>query len=153
MERLRATTPRRTAVVAGSGGSNDGARQLQLVIPYTTSELTRTALDAAPKLARELDAEATLIAVHVVPFPCPLDRPTVDPDCLRRKLLAVAKSAAIPVRAVLVYARDWETGFQRVLKPGSLILVATNRRVWRTAEEKLARRLALAGHSVAVLSV
>ena len=128
-----------------------GLRRLRLVVPYTTSGLTRKALVEAAGLARGLDAELTLVAVQVVPFPCPLSRPTVDPNHLERRLLAIARTSSLCTRILVVRARDREAGFSKMLPPGSLVLLATKRRWWRTTEERLARSLARAGHSVALM--
>ncbi len=134
--------------VTVTGASPQG---LRLVVPYTTRELTRSALQGAATLARGLRADLTLLAVQVVPFPCPLNRPTVDPEHLERELQALAKTSSLCTRILVVRARDRETGFSHALAPGSLVLVATKRWWWRTAEEQLARSLARAGHSVALV--
>jgi hypothetical protein len=128
-----------------------GFRRLGFVVPYTTRELTRSALEGAAKLVSGLSADLTLVAVQVVPFPCPLNRPTVDPDHLERELVALARSSALCTRILVVRARDRESGFHRVLAPESVVLLSTKRRWWRTAEERLARSLARAGHSVALM--
>jgi len=150
MESWSPLTPR-GSTTEGTAATQAGRGDLRLVIPYTTHELTRGALEGAVKLARGLGADLTLVAVQVVPFPCPLSRPTVDPDHLKRELLTVAKTSSLCTRILVVRARDRETGFSSALAPDSLVLVATKRRWWRTAEEKLARSLARAGHSVALI--
>jgi hypothetical protein len=126
---------------------------LQLVIPYTTPELTRAALKSAAMFTHDLKATVRLIGVHVVPYPCPLDHPDVANEHLKTKLAAVAQVSALPVRAEVVYGRDRQEAFRHVLKPGSLVLLATNKHWWRTAQERLARSLSRAGHSVALLAV
>jgi hypothetical protein len=125
--------------------------QFQLFIPYTTRELAVRALRAALDLGRNLNAQVTLVKVQVVPFPCPLDHPTVDPEHLKRPLAELIESVDMPVQASVILARDREDGFRSALRPGSLVLIAAKRRFWRTAEEKLARRLSRHGHSVALL--
>ncbi len=127
--------------------------RLRLFIPYTTPELTKAALASAAGFARKLRASVTLVSVHIVPFPNPVNRPTVDPEHLKHPLREAIREAPVPVRAVLVYARDHDTGYRRALAPASLVLIASRRRWWTTKEQKLARRLERAGHSVAVLAV
>jgi hypothetical protein len=153
MEILLAGTTQRTEAGPDPGVSDGGTGRLELVIPYTNPESTRTALDAAARLAHGLDALVALVAVHVVPFPCPLSRPLVDVEHLRRELLALIGSLSMPVRVSLILARDRELALARILKPRSIVLIATRRRWWRTAEEKLARSLARAGHNVTILVV
>lgn len=126
---------------------------LQLVIPYTTPELTRAALKSAAVLAQDLGATMRLVGVHVVPYPCPLDHPDVANEHLKNKLAAVAWESALPVRAEVVYGRDRQAAFRQVLGPGALVLLATRKHWWRTAQERLARSLSRAGHSVALLVV
>ncbi len=130
-----------------------GSPRLRVVVPYTSPELTRVALGAAQNLAEELSAELTLVAVQVVPFPCPLDRPSVDPAHFERQLVSVAGTVGSPVRIQIVRARDERTGFQSVLRPRSLIFMATKRRPWPTREERLRRSFMNSGHSVALLPV
>jgi hypothetical protein len=139
------------------GSSLRGAQQrlprLQVVIPYTTPHLTAVALKSAAGLTRNLGATVRLICIQVVPYPCPLNQPNVDTDHLKDRLRELARESELPVRAELIYTRDREATFRRVLRPGSLVLIATERCWWRTAQEKLARWLLRAGHSVALLPV
>jgi hypothetical protein len=48
-------------------------------------ELTQAALAEAGVLLRNLAVEITLLAVQIVPFPLPLERPTVAPEFLERR--------------------------------------------------------------------
>jgi hypothetical protein len=122
-------------------------------IPYTTSDLTRAALAAVAALTRSLDAHVSLVAVQVVPFPLPLDRPAVSPSVVEQKLKAVARDIEVPVNTLVVLARDREVAFDRAILPESLVVLATKKRWWPTPQVKLARLLARAGHSVALLEI
>lgn len=124
------------------------ATGIRVVIPFTTPELTRAALKAAARFCRQ----AIVVAVDVVPFPCPLDQSLVDESHLERQLLHVVQGTTVPVRVRVVRARDFDSAYQSVLKPDTVILIATKRHWWRTCEEKLARRLLRAGHDVVVIS-
>lgn len=134
------------------------ARQLQLpvsaeatlyiVIPYRNPELTRGALKYASTFAGGLNARLRLIDIHVVPYGVPLDKPTVDPKHIIRRLRTLAEESTLPVSAEIVYARDWEHGLRRVLGGGSLVLLPIKRAWWRTAEKRLAARLRKHGHQV-----
>jgi hypothetical protein len=121
---------------------------LQVVIPHRTPELTRASLKYAAAFARGLDVRLRLIDVHVVPYGVPLDKPTVDPKHITRKLRSLAQESALEVSAEVVYARDWEQGLRRVLGPGSLVLFPIQRAWWRTSEKRLASRLRRIGHQV-----
>lgn len=133
--------------------SEGGGRELQICVPYTTPELARAALGAAASLAGSLEATAMLVAVHVVPIVLPLDEPNVSREHFEQKLKAVADACSLPVRVELVFAREKGTGFRAVLPAGSLVLIATEKRLWRTPEEKLARFLDREGHSVVLVRV
>jgi hypothetical protein len=124
------------------------AADLQLVIPHRTPQLTRAALNYAAVLANDLNVRVRLIDVHVVPYGVPLDEPTVDPNYLTRRIRTLARESTLPVSAEIVYARDWEQGFRRALRPASLVLMAIKRCWWRTSEKRLAARLRKIGHQV-----
>ena len=121
---------------------------LQVVIPHRKPELTRAALRYAAGLADGLDVRLRLIDIHVVPYGVPLDMPTVNPKHITRRLRSLAQESTLDVSAEVVYARDWEQGFRRVLGPGSLVLMAIQRAWWRTSEKRLAARLRKLGHQV-----
>jgi hypothetical protein len=121
---------------------------LQVVIPHRTPKFTRTALKYAATLADCLNVRLRLIDVHVVPYGVPLDAPTVNPKHLERRLKSLAQESSLRISAEVVYARDWEQGFRRVLSPRSVVLIAIKRSWWRTSEKRLAARLRRLGHQV-----
>ncbi|HUJ22281.1 MAG TPA: hypothetical protein VLX58_12195 [Bryobacteraceae bacterium] len=129
------------------------AGELRVFMPHTSIDLTRAALSTIAALARDLTAHITLIAVKVVPFPLPLNRPDVSPGFIQQQLVAVAREIDAPVDVQVVIARDLDVGLRRFISTGSLVVVATKKRPWWTAETRLARSLAQAGHSVALLGV
>jgi hypothetical protein len=127
--------------------------ELRVFVPFTSLDLTRAALRKAAELTRSLGAHITLFAVQVVPFPLPLDRPPVSPKFLENRLTAVALEVEAQVDVHTVLTRDLDAGFARVLAAHSLLVMATKKRWWPTAEMKLTRSLVRAGHSVALLEV
>ncbi len=129
-------------------GQSQAPVAITIVIPHRIPKLTKTALKYAATLADGLNVRLRLIDVHVVPYGVPLDEPTVNPKHLARKLRALALESSLPVSAEVIYARDWEQGFRRVLGPGSLVLMAIKRSWWRTSEKRLAARLRKLGHQV-----
>lgn len=133
--------------------SRSGAGELRVFVLYTTGELTQAALAEAGVLLRNLAVEITLLAVQIVPFPLPLERPAVAPAFLERRLRAMAGGLEARVDVQLIFARDLYFAIERVLPSHSLVVVAAKKRWWPTAETKLARRLGRAGHSVALLAV
>ena len=142
--------------VFASRGSWEGPghwRELSVYVPYTTSVLTRAALKAVGAFTRNLGAHVSLVAVQVVPFPLPLDRPAISTSFLEQELESVARDMEVPVDAQVVISRDLAVAFDRAVSPGSLVVLATRKRWWRTPQAKLARLLARAGHSVALLEI
>jgi hypothetical protein len=120
----------------------------QVVVPHRESRLTRAALKYAASLTDGLNVRLRLIDIHVVPYGVPLDRPTVSPRYVERRLRTLAQDCAFPVSPEIVYARDWEQGLRRALGPGSVVLIAFQRSWWRSSEKRLANRLRKLGHQV-----
>ena len=125
---------------------------LWIVVPYTTPELTRAALRHAG-VCTDLAVHVCLVDIQVVPFPCPLSQPPVSTKFAETRLQVLLKESGLPGKAAVLYSRDWFETFTKVLEPGSLVVLATNKRWWKTREEKLARKLMKAGHHVMLLPV
>jgi len=137
----------------GLAKGHRAAGDLHVFVPYTCPELTKAALAQAVALTRNLTAHITLFAVHIVPYPLPLDKPDVPAAFLEQRLAAVARDAGVRADVRIVLAREAEAAREQILPPHSLVVLATEKRWWPTAEVKLARALARAGHSVALLGV
>jgi hypothetical protein len=130
----------------------DSADGLPLTIPYTSTDMARQALRAAENLSRGLNVSVRLVAVQIVPFPCPVNRPPVALHHIAGPLERLAAEADIPVEVNIVLARDATAGYLEVLPHDSLVLMAARKRWWPTREMRLARRLARARHSVVVIT-
>ena len=128
-------------------------RPLELVVPFTNPALTARALAAAAELAQGFEAVVTLMAVHVLPYPSPLECQDGIRQRLEADLAAMARTSPVAIRVKLIFARDREAAFLALLKPQSLVVIGTKDRWWRTREERLARRLTAGGHRVAVVKV
>jgi hypothetical protein len=125
---------------------------LWIVAPYTTPELTMAALRHAG-VCTDLEVHVCLVDIQVVPFPCSLNQPPVNTKFSEMRLQALLKETGLPGKAAVVYTRDWLEAFRNILEPGSLVVIATRKRWWRTREDKLARTLMKAGHQVLLLPV
>ena len=149
----------RIAFLRGSAGQALAAEQdcrerpLELVVPYTNPALTAQALEAALKLAQGFDVAVTLVAVHVLPYPAPLECQDGIRERLEAELTAIARTSAAAIRVQLVFARDREQGFLAVLQRKALVVIGTRARWWRSGEQRLARKLSARGHTVAVIRV
>ena len=126
---------------------------LDLVVPYVDPALNTRVLAAALKLADGCNATVTLLAVHVLPYPAPLECQAGIRQRLEGELAAVARAIPASLRAKLVFARDRDEAYLALLRRESLVVIGTKDRWWRTGEERLARKLAAHGHSVAVIKV
>jgi hypothetical protein len=123
-------------------------RAVEVAIPFKTPELTSAALESATSLGHQLSINLRLIHVHVVPYPLPLDKPSVCCDHLENKLRRIAERSSIPVQPELIFARDWEEGFRRALRPRSVILMPIQKSWWRSHDKRMAERLRKHGHQV-----
>src|SRR5437773_10402118 len=74
----------------------------QIVIPHIEARFTRAALKYAVSLADGLNLRLRLIDIHVVPYGVPLDRPTVSPRYIERKLRTLAQECSFPVSPEIV---------------------------------------------------
>jgi hypothetical protein len=120
------------------------AAELDLVIPFTTPELTRAAINAANRMGAGLNAALRLVRVQVVPFELDLHRSPVFIDFLKEQLAGF--ESALPMAGEVRLARDFEDGLKGTLGPDSVVILATKRRLWRTNTERLSRRLRRFGY-------
>ena len=121
---------------------------LDVVIPYKTPKLTAAALECAVSLGLDLDIRLRLVQVHVIPYVLPLDRPDVRPAHLKDNLRRIARKYDLPISPELVFARDWESGFRRTLRPHSVVLIPIQKAWWRTHDKRMAERIRKHGHQV-----
>lgn len=126
---------------------------IEVVVPYTDPALAAQTLEAAAELARGFEAAVTLMAVHVLPYPSPLECQEGIRQRLEAELTAVARTSSVAIRVKLAFARDRADAYMGLLPRHSLVLIGSRSRWWKTREERLARRLSVGGHSVAMLKV
>jgi hypothetical protein len=123
-------------------------RALRLTVVFTTPRGTRIALHHADLLARGLRARINLIATRVVPYHASLTRPPVALDFIRRSLAEIVSGHETPIRARAYLCRDPRPVFQKVIPPGSIVLLGTATRWWQWRERRLARLVQQLGHHV-----
>ncbi len=126
------------------------AAELDLVVPFTTPELTRIAVNAANRMGAGLNAALRLIRVQVVPFPLDLNQSPVYIDFLKKQLRAF--ESALPVAGEIRLARDFEEGLRGALGPDSVVILATRKRPWRTRTERLAASLRRSGYKTVIVN-
>lgn len=123
---------------------------LDIVVPYTTSRLTRLALREAEELALKLPSKIRLLRMHTVPFPLDLRNPSVALSILREQTRQVARGIPTAEIAVLL-TRDPDETLLKTLRPGSIVVIASEKRWWRTAQERLKGICERHGHQVALI--
>src|SRR5258708_3410017 len=74
----------------GFAESKAHAGELRVFVLHTSRQLTKACLSAVSALTSNLGARVTLLAVQIVPFPLPLDRPDVAPQFVERELVTMA---------------------------------------------------------------
>jgi hypothetical protein len=135
-----------------SSGSVEQERheaELDLVVPFTTPDLTRSALNAADRMGGELNASLRLVKVQVVPYPLQIDQPPVYLEFLKNQLAQFRSE--LPMTNEVRLSREAEAGLLGALKRDSIVVLATRRRPWRTRNERLAAKLRRAGHKVVLI--
>ncbi|MGA2135850.1 MAG: hypothetical protein ABSH50_26465 [Bryobacteraceae bacterium] len=130
-----------------------GQPPLEVIVPYNNPALAARALCTAFDLARGFEAVVTLIAVYVLPYPAQLECQEGIRQRLEAELTRVVHAVPAAVRVKLVFARSREDAYLGLLPRRSMVVMAAPDRWWPTQEERLARKLAAAGHSVAVIRV
>lgn len=131
---------------AGALSQEAHAAELDLVVPFTTPELTRAALDAASRMGAGLNATVRLVKIQVVPYPLQLDQSPVYIDFLKDQLAHLRSD--LPVDREIRLTRDFEDGLEGVLGDDSVVILAARKRPWTTRNERLASALRRAGHKV-----
>ncbi|HEX4133560.1 MAG TPA: hypothetical protein VHY84_02980 [Bryobacteraceae bacterium] len=139
----------KTQISSGSVEQERHQAELDLVVPFTTPDLTRSALNAADRMGGELNASLRLVKVQVVPYPLQIDQPPVYLEFLKNQLAQFRSE--LPMTNEVRLSRESEAGLLGALKRDSIVVLATRRRPWRTRNERLAAKLRRAGHKVVLI--
>lgn len=131
-----------------SGEQEKEINGLSFTVVFTTIPATLLALQRGNELARQLDARIRVLVPHVVPYPLPIDRPQVDPEIKLKWLRSALVDGAIEIRIHLLLCRDAQNAVMQGLRPRSVVLIGGLKRWWPVREQRLVRRLTLAGHHV-----
>jgi len=126
------------------------AAELDLVVPFTTPDLTRAALDAANRMGAGLNATLRLVKVQVVPFPMDLSQSPVYIDFLKDQMAQFR--SGLPVAGEIRLAREFEAGLVGTLGHDSVVILASRKRPWRTSNERLAATLRRDGYKVVLVT-
>ena len=123
--------------------------RLDLVVPFTTPELTRAALAAASRMGTGLHASIRLIKVQCVPYPLALNESPVFIDFLRQQLNSF--HSTLPLSSEIHFARDFGPGLDHGLSQDSVVVLSYRKRPWRTRNERIAASLIRTGRKVILI--
>jgi hypothetical protein len=121
---------------------------MEIVVLHTTVTETLQALKAAAHLAHGLSARIRLLVLEVVPYPLPIDRPTVGLPFTHRRFRTLAENASVETTVDIHLVRDRKKVIESILEPHSVVVMGADHAWWPTANSRLAKRLERAGHQV-----
>jgi hypothetical protein len=104
-----------------SDASQVQSGSLEIVVPYTSDEMTAKVILAATTMTRGLDATLKLVAVYVAPYPAELRCPAAVERHLTGRLTGLASRTSLPACVHIVVSRDRGEGFRQILRPGSAV--------------------------------
>src|SRR5215471_6026170 len=126
------------------------AAPLDIVVPYTTPQLTRLAIRKAEEMASAIPSAIHVVRLQAVPFPLDLRNPPVALSILREQTRQVSRGVQTAEVSVIL-TRNPEASLLKMLHPGSIVVIASEKRWWRTAQERLKRFCERHGHPVTLL--
>jgi hypothetical protein len=128
--------------------AHEANQSLNIAVVFTCVEATLAALKEAGELASHLGARITLIVPEVVPYAVPLETPPVQVEFNEHRFRVLAQGSPVETTVQIYLCRDRFAALRSTLKPGSIIILAGQKRWWPTKDEQLARRLRSTGYEV-----
>jgi hypothetical protein len=124
---------------------------LPVSVIVTTMNWSRRAFEKAGQMANQLHVGIEIIAIRVVPYPLPLDRPPVPCEFIVRRLEEIAGNIPAPVAISVCCCRDPLEALNRRMNPKCPIIMAAGNK-WRlNHDQRLARRLRRAGYNIVLV--
>ena len=117
---------------------------LEVIVVHTNTRETLCALKTAGALAAGLSARIRLLVLETVPYPLPLDRPSVATQFTERRFRTIAGESAVETRVEIHLVRDKQQTLAQLLEPHSVVVTGARCRWWHNPFRALAR----AGHQV-----
>jgi hypothetical protein len=122
--------------------------QPEVFVLFASQEQTLKALKKACDIAKPMCAGIVVLAAEIVPYPLPLDRPSVRLEFIIRRFQKIAGQYPAKTEVRVYLCRDQLEALKRVLEPNSTVVIGTKKRWWPTREARLARKLRRGGHKV-----
>jgi hypothetical protein len=125
-----------------------GPSRITIFVLFTGVRKTLDALWSAGRLARDLDVHIEIIVPEIVPYPLPLDEPPVPRSFWNHRYRTIVEQAGIDTGIHVCLCRDPREAVDRLLTPGSIVVIGTRHRWWPTREYRFGRWLRTKGYHV-----
>jgi hypothetical protein len=114
------------------------SHRMQINVVFTNIEGTTAALKRAVDLVIDLEGETRIIVPHVVPFPLPLEEPTVPIEFTCQQIQCLAGSVGADPYVDVFLCRDRFDLLRQVLPSEAIVVIGTRKHwlptmAWRTA--------------------
>jgi hypothetical protein len=126
--------------------------RLEVIVVFTDTPCTLSALKTAAAMARDLNSRIRLIVAQVVPHALPLDEPPIPQEFTQRRIRTLAMGSSIETKVEIYMCRNGATDLLHILKPHSLVVLGAKHSWWPSRTWRLANLLMKAGHQVMVVS-
>ncbi len=122
---------------------------LSVFVVFTSIDWTLKALEKAHEIARPVGANIMIVAVQVVPYPLPLDKPPVPMEFVIRRFEEKVGEFPEKTKISAYLCRDPMEAFKRVLNRNSPVVIGIKKKRWLpTRDERLASKLHRAGYDI-----
>lgn len=111
---------------------------------FTDAARTKTALQAAARLARGLDLPLELLTAQVVPYPLPLSEPPVSVEFIGGAMARLVGELEAEISVRILLCRDRDRTIRDAVAPDALVIIGGRR-------PRLARLLKSDGRRVIVI--
>ena len=125
-----------------------GPSRITIFVLFTGVRKTLDALWSAGRLARDLDVHIEIIVPEIVPYPLPLDEPPVLRSFRNHRYRTIVEQAGIDTSIHVCLCREPREAVDRLLNPGSIVVLGTRHRWWPTREYRFGRWLRTKGYHV-----
>ena len=118
-------------------------------VVYTTAQNTRVALEAATVFSGDLKIDIRVLFLQIVPYPLPIDEPTITTSAIVNRILLELRSDCQPgFMLQYCFCRDYDEALVRILKPHSVVVMGKPAGAFALRERRIARTLRRLGHQV-----
>jgi hypothetical protein len=142
----------RNFIRSSDGSHSAGPSRITIFVLFTGVRKTLDALWSAGRLARDLNVHIEIIVPEIVPYPLPLDEPPVLRSFRNhRRYRTIVEQAGIDTSIHVCLCREPREAVDRLLTPGSIVVIGTRHRWWPTREYRFGRWLRTKGYHVVLV--